>query len=229
MAKTSIKYIRLEDIAKWDRNPRTHDIKALTESMKRFGFINPIVLDEKSQRLVAGHGRAATLEKMRKSGEQPPEHVQVDKDGLWLVPVLSGVAFANDTEFEAFGVADNRLGEVGSYDQKLLAAILADLQDAEATQGIGFSQAEIDGLIAANQKIIDQATQELEEREDDTDDMLADLRGNEMRELVLHLDPTEYDVLTARLQRVMSSRRLPGYVEAVSALLDFWEAGNPKL
>lgn len=220
---TKIEYVRLEDIKKWDRNPRIHDIPALTKSLKRFGFINPIVLDERSQCLVAGHGRAETLEQLKASGALPPKHIVIDKDGGWRVPVLRGVEFKNDDEFEAFGLADNRMGEVGSYDPALLAQILDDLNKAHATDGIGWSEAEIEGIIAANQKIV----REVEERDEDegSTDLLEDLRGgSEIREIVLHLSADEYDLFVGRLQRVMAIRRLPGYVEAVSALLDHWEA-----
>lgn len=227
MSDLKIKYVRLDKIQAADKNPKKHDHESLKDSIKRFGFNAPILRNEETNKLVAGHGRTEALTMLYQGNADIPERIKVDKDGMWMIPVLD-VPFASESVSNAYLLADNRLSEIGGWDAAGLAEMLEELEQTSTAMGLGWTQAEIDGLIAANQKIIDQATQEIEEREDDTDDMLADLRGNEMRELVLHLDATEYDALTARLQKVMSSRRLPGYVEAVSALLDFWEAENPK-
>jgi ParB-like chromosome segregation protein Spo0J len=49
------------DLKPHDLNPRTHSKKQLEQiaaSIRRFGFTNPVLIDEE-QRIIAGHGRVA--------------------------------------------------------------------------------------------------------------------------------------------------------------------------
>ena len=116
----------LHDFVEATRNPKHHNIPALQASLRRFGFIAPVIEDGNTGRLVAGHGRLAALVKMKDGGESPPARVEVRKsDGAWLVPVLAGVTFDSAASAEAYLLADNHLVESGGWDTKGLAAILA--------------------------------------------------------------------------------------------------------
>ena len=220
----AIKYKTLSEVKKYPRNPRKHDFEVLRKSMDRFGFVTPVVCDENTGVLVAGHGRLETLIMLHDEGRSPPRGIKVTKSGEWQVPTLTGVSFANEDEFKAYLLADNRTTETAAWDGAMLAELLKELQENSTAKHLGWSEAEIEGIIASNQKVIEKVTQEIED-EDDSDDLLSDLRGsNEIREVVLHLGADEYDEFVTRLQKVMAKRRLPGYVEAVNELLDLWEA-----
>ena len=57
--KTQIEYINVDDLKAYERNARTHSdeqIKQVAESIKEFGFTNPVLIDEHNE-LIAGHGR----------------------------------------------------------------------------------------------------------------------------------------------------------------------------
>jgi hypothetical protein len=95
-----LEYMPLSVLKKWPRNPKQHDLPTLAESMDRFGYVAPILIDEKSGFMVAGHGRIDTLLEKWKNKEDPPERIQV-KDGEWLVPVIRGIEFKNKKEAEA--------------------------------------------------------------------------------------------------------------------------------
>lgn len=138
-----LRYQPLAGMKPWKRNPKRHDVEGIKRSLRRFGFTSPLLLDEKSGRIVAGHGRVEALESMRKAGEQRPARILVDDTtGDWLVPVIRGLSFASEEEAEAYLLADNRLTELGGWDEKLLDEALEDLAavDEELLLATGFSQ-----------------------------------------------------------------------------------------
>jgi ParB-like chromosome segregation protein Spo0J len=58
--------------------------------MARYGVVEPPVLDERTGRLVAGHGRLEAFAEARAVGLDAPEGVRVNAKGEWLVPVIRG-------------------------------------------------------------------------------------------------------------------------------------------
>lgn len=112
-----IVYTPLDEIAAHPRNPKDHDIGAISQSIGRFGYIAPVIIDERTQLLVAGHGRLDALRAMRGQGQKPPEGVQVDAEGNWRVPVIRGVKFRSDEEVAAYLIADNRLTVGGGVER----------------------------------------------------------------------------------------------------------------
>ena len=148
MNKLKIEYMPLKNIKRWERNPKDHDLGELHQSIKRFNFVSPIIIDEKSGKLVAGHGRLDALQQMKASGEKPPKGIIV-KDESWFVPVIRGNEFANDDEREAYGIADNRLVELGGYNEEQLAQVLSDLAASgeELLLGTGYDVDDVDALL----------------------------------------------------------------------------------
>lgn len=145
-----IEYVPLRDVVRWPRNPKSHDLGALDRSISRFGFVQPLLVDERTGRLVAGHGRLDTLQQMQSAGQTPPERVRVEGD-TWLVPVIRGVRFNSDAEAEAYLVADNRISEMGGWDDDALAILLQDLSDLDPSllEVSGFTDAELSDLLAS--------------------------------------------------------------------------------
>lgn len=149
--KRSIELLEVDALKPAVRNPKDHDLGELMTSIERFGFVDAVVLDERSGRLVAGHGRVEALQAMKKDGKPAPRGVTVDDDGRWLLPVQRGWASKDDREAEAFIVASNRLVEVGGWDSNALTELLADLakSGADALSGIGYDADDVDRLLAA--------------------------------------------------------------------------------
>jgi hypothetical protein len=58
-------WVTLDDVKMADRNPRDHDIPALMRGILRFGFTAPPILDTRTGKLVAGHGRCTALGELR--------------------------------------------------------------------------------------------------------------------------------------------------------------------
>ncbi len=93
-------------------NPRTHSkrqIRQIADSIERFGFTNPVLIDREGG-IVAGHGRieAAKL-------------IGIDK-----VPTIR-LEDLTEAEIRAYVIADHRLAELAGWDRELLAIELQGL------------------------------------------------------------------------------------------------------
>ncbi|ELL7323544.1 ParB N-terminal domain-containing protein [Escherichia coli] len=133
--KLKIVYRPLQELSPYAHNARTHSpeqVAQLVESIKQFGWTNPVLIDEKGE-IIAGHGRVMAAE-MLKMDSVP-------------VIVLSGLT---DEQKKAYRLADNRLPMNAGWDEELLSAELADLAaDDFALDSIGFTQRELDNLLSA--------------------------------------------------------------------------------
>lgn len=129
----------INELKPHDKNPRTHSkrqIEQIAKSMKRFGFVNPVLLDQDGN-ILAGHGRIEAARSL----------------GLESVPTLD-IGSMSDAERRAYIVADNRLAELAGWDHELLGlemeAILAAIPDFDVG-AIGFDDGELDALLAAGE------------------------------------------------------------------------------
>ena len=128
-AALHIEYLPLDQLLRWPGNPKDHADDAIAASIARFGFRDPLAIDETTGRLVAGHGRLSALERAHVAGSAAPQFVQVRGDGMWLVPVTRGGSFEDEAEASAYLVAHNRTSELGGWDDGLLAEFLKPLDD----------------------------------------------------------------------------------------------------
>jgi hypothetical protein len=64
------------------------------------------------------------------------------------VPVVRGVNLP-DEEAEAYAIADNRLVELGGWDDETPAEVLSDLAASEGLEGVGFDEDDLDELLVA--------------------------------------------------------------------------------
>jgi DNA modification methylase len=132
-----VEYVPLSGLKPAKRNPKRHETGALISSMERFGYVAPMILNERTGRLVAGHGRLESLRRAKTEGKEPPERVRV-QNGEWLVPVLRGVSFENDSEAQAYVLADNQTTILGGWNDAELNEILEQLSVDSGLEGTGF-------------------------------------------------------------------------------------------
>ncbi len=116
-------------------NARVHDAKgidAIAASLEKFGQQIPLVVDQHGK-VRAGNGR---LEAARKLGWDKIAVIRIDSD---------------DPSFQkAFAIADNRTGELATWDDEKLVAILKELNTAEFNlEASGFSEKDFDALVAS--------------------------------------------------------------------------------
>ncbi|WP_343082372.1 DNA methyltransferase [Ostreiculturibacter nitratireducens] len=123
------------DLEPWKTNARTHSKKQLrqiAESIRTFGFTNPVLIDREN-RILAGHGRVEAARML----------------GLATVPCVR-LEHMTPEEKRAYVLADNKLALNAGWDEDLLAEELEALSllDLDFDLGVtGFSIAEIDGLV----------------------------------------------------------------------------------
>jgi DNA modification methylase len=147
-----IEYMSLDSIDPATRNPKRHAGEQIQSSLARFGMAELPLLDERTGRLVAGHGRLTQLIEMRRTGQAPPRHVRVDPDtGEWLMPVQRGWASADDAAAEAYLVASNHLTTLGGWDRDELGDLLRGLDQVDHSLYLstGFTDDQLAGLVGA--------------------------------------------------------------------------------
>lgn len=146
-----VEYMPIAAIEPAPRNPKAHAVEAIAKSVDRFGLAELPLIDERTGRLVAGHGRLDDLIARRRDGEPPPAGVRVGPggDGDWLVPVIRGWASTSDEDAEAYLVASNRLSDLGGWDDEGLHDLLSDLaeQDAALLAVTGYTEDDMAGLL----------------------------------------------------------------------------------
>lgn len=144
-----IEHLPLDDIQPAPHNPRDHNVPGLKGAIARFGYVAPALRDERTGRLVVGHGRTLALKAMRDDGETPPAGVTVDEAGRWLVPVVCGWASRSDAEAAAYLVADNRQSELAHWEQQGLADLLSEINtiDPGLMDAAGYDQDDLDNLL----------------------------------------------------------------------------------
>lgn len=140
-------YVPLAEILRAPRNPKTHATQVIAESVSRFGVVELPALDERTGRLVAGHGRLDDWVARYTAGDEPPDGVRKADDGGWLVPVNRGWASRSDADAEAYLVVSNRSTELGGWDTEELAQTLADLKDEGLLEFTGYDDGDLDDLL----------------------------------------------------------------------------------
>jgi ParB-like chromosome segregation protein Spo0J len=155
MAELEIRYEDLDDIISADSNPKDHDLGVLYQSMKRFGFTNPIIMNESTGKLLAGHGRLQTLQMMKDNGDDAPKRIDVAKDigderiETWYVPVLYGVSIDNVNEAQAYLIADNRLTELGGWKpMDLMDSLTEILEETGNLDGTGYDLDDVEDILS---------------------------------------------------------------------------------
>ena len=125
-------YLDPKTLKAWDKNPRNNAeaVASVSKSIQRFGFASPIIARESDGRIIAGHTRLKAALSL----------------GLDSVPVR--FMDLDDQSAAALALADNRIGEIATWDEAGLSAILADLEaNAVDLDGLGWDADELADLL----------------------------------------------------------------------------------
>ena len=159
-------WISIEDISPWENNPRINDhaVQQIAVSIKQYGFINPIIVQKNSNRIIAGHTRYKAAKML----------------GLATLPVI--FTDFDDVKAKAYAIADNKLSELSQWDERLLEDVLIELQEKDINlESLGFSEFELDSIFS---------NKELEIEYPENDDEIID---NQMTKIVVSISAKEYD------------------------------------
>ncbi|UYY05840.1 DNA modification methylase (plasmid) [Enterococcus faecalis] len=127
-----IKVQKTEDLIPYEKNPRHNEgaITAVAKSIEKFGFKVPIVVDA-SNVIVNGHTRLKAAKYL----------------GLKEVPTIIADDLTPE-QIKAFRLADNKVGEIATWDEELLNAELDELADLDLDFDMtefGFDLPDIEG------------------------------------------------------------------------------------
>jgi len=127
-----IRWVPLESVQLNPENPRLNEpaVQPVMQSIARFGFRVPIVVNRRTNLIEAGNTRWKAAQRM----------------GLSEVPVI----FADDDEVTAlaFALADNRTAEIAQWDEPSLAGLLKRLDAEGDLASSGFSDDDLGSLLA---------------------------------------------------------------------------------
>lgn len=120
-----IKQMDIGSIVPYDKNPRNNDnaVEATANSIKEFGWQQPIVVD-KNNVIIVGHTRLKAAESL----------------GLKQVPVLVAESLS-DEQVKAYRLADNKTGELADWNLEMLTDELSGIGDLDMSD-FGFDLSE---------------------------------------------------------------------------------------
>jgi hypothetical protein len=132
----SIEYKSPATLRPYSKNARIHSkhqIRQIAESIRVFGFINPVLVDAENQ-IIAGHGR---VEAAKLIGLQEVPTIRLDR--------------LTKEQIRAYVIADNKLAENAGWDRSILAIELQNLLTLDCADFdvtiTGFEIAEIDMIL----------------------------------------------------------------------------------
>jgi ParB-like chromosome segregation protein Spo0J len=129
-----VEFWSIERLIPYGANARLHsetDIDKIAASIRKWGWTNPVLVDEHGV-LIAGHLRVAAAARL----------------GLKSIPVIVARGWSED-EKQAYRLADNELAARGSWDPDLLRSELSDLKfGGFALDLIGFEPDRLEEILA---------------------------------------------------------------------------------
>lgn len=110
-----VQSMKIDEVKPYPNNPRNNDdgVEAVANSIKEFGWQQPIVVD-KDNVIIVGHTRYKAAKKL----------------GMDKVPVVVA-SNLSDEQVRAYRLADNKTGELTDWDMSLLDDELGDIADID--------------------------------------------------------------------------------------------------
>ena len=112
-----IDYLPVDGLKPYDRNARKHtdkDVQTIVNSIKEFGFNDPIGVWGDENLIVEGHGRLQAAKKL----------------GMKTVPCIH-LDHMSDEQRRAYALAHNKTAELSSWLDDILAGELADISNID--------------------------------------------------------------------------------------------------
>ena len=118
--------VSVDTLKEFPGNPRKGNVKKLAESLTANGQYKPIVVQKSTQQILAGNHLWKAAKELNWTEINV---VEID---------------VNDEQAKKIVAADNRLGELGTYDEQALLDLLEEIN----LEGTGYEPADVDDLLA---------------------------------------------------------------------------------
>lgn len=166
-----VEQIKIEEILPYDQNPRDNSaaVEKVADSIKEFGWQQPIVVDEEKI-ILAGHTR----------------HLAALSMGAKEVPVLIAKGLT-EAQKKAYRIVDNKTSELAEWDKELLKSEFLALQELDFDLNLtGFDLDEIARMSGEDLMQFDEELDEIDESLEFND--LDGANANHVKMLMLYLD-----------------------------------------
>ncbi len=126
----NIIYKNIDDITPYPNNPRNNEnaVDAVAESIKNYGFKNPIIID-KNDVIVCGHTRLKASKKL----------------GMKEVPCIVADDLTEE-QIKAFRLVENKTNELATWNEDLLMQEMEDLNINLDEYGFDFNNFELENI-----------------------------------------------------------------------------------
>ncbi len=135
----AVRVAQLSELHADPANVRKHgdkNLKAIEDSLRAFGQVEPLVVQKSTGKVIGGNGR---LEVMRRVGTTEAAIVELDID---------------DTRAAALAIALNRTAELAEWDEDALTKMLESLPD-DLLPDTGFDEKELDRMLAEMNGVVE--------------------------------------------------------------------------
>lgn len=129
LPEIQIEYLPVDKLMPYARNARKHgteDVQGIVESIREFGFNDPVGLWGEKNTIVEGHGRILAAKLL----------------GMEKVPCIH-LDHMTDEQRRGYALAHNKTAELSMWDDKLLDIELGDITGIDMSK-FGFDIGEID-------------------------------------------------------------------------------------
>lgn len=133
MPELSVKSFNIEELTPYHANPRRGNVDQIAKSLKKRGQYRPIVVNI---------GTHASYDYEILAGN----HTYLAAKKLGWKTIQATTVDVDDDQAAQIVLADNRLADLGGYDNRLLSDLL---QDVSSLDGLGWSRDDVDDLAAA--------------------------------------------------------------------------------
>jgi len=186
----NIQEIEIDKLIPYHKNPRKNQaIEKVADSIKEFGFQQPIVVD-KNMVVIVGHTRLLGAKKL----------------GLEKAPIV--IADLSDAKAKAYRIADNRVNEDSAWDNQLLQEELNKLLDFDVDLNItGFTNDELDSLFSKEEIEIFEPVEEIN---NDENHLL-----NDVKMIQLFYDPENEKKFRGIIEKIRQEQKIDNISDAV--------------
>jgi len=141
----NVEQVLLSDLRGDPKNPRKHDdrnMRAIADSLRLHGQVEPLVVQQSSMMLIAGNGRAAAMKSLG-----------------WTHATVA-LLDVSDREARELSIRLNRTGELASWNDDVLAQHLKDLDALAYGEDFGFNEEDLESLVAELDQVFEDSEDE---------------------------------------------------------------------
>ena len=153
LIEIQIQYRPVGDLGLDPRNPRQHSqrqVDQIADSIREFGFITPVVIDD-TARVVVGHARVLAAKKL----DMP------------LIPVVE-IKHLSKAQLKAFRIADNKLGQNAHWDERLLGESLLELKELDRDFDLSITGLTLPEIDLAIQNLSEPVVEDIDDASSET-------------------------------------------------------------